>query len=504
MAQLNATIEAATYEEALAKAASILDTSADNFELAQSGQGIFVAAVKNVDAEILLEISDDKMSAMIQSVSVHRGAGKPMDMQTIFDTFERLSIVVPPLERVLEKIEKAVLGSEDVKGIVVAKGIPPKNGTDGVVDLLVRTEVSAGRADEQNRIDYHERGFVATVSDGDLLGHITQPAAGEVGVDIFGNAVAQQCGKEPIFEAGDNVQITEKGEIRAQKAGMIQYVHSVLGVTEVFEHKGNVDFHTGNIHMDTGSISIRGTVLPGFEVDASGNVVITETIKEAKICSGGDIELNQGAIDSSLHARGAIFVRYAQNSTLVCAGKLVVSANLHNCQVNAGDGVTVVAGKGIVRGGHIHCGTIFEAKQVGSLSEVETLIEVGARSEQENDLVIERASVTEAIVEINRFLGCENSELDLSGKSDNERKAIEKVLETLKMLERKKTEISSLIFSKTKERLSSCHYQAIIHNIVHPGTHISIAGHDFWVKQPLRRCCFVYSPQRDKVVVESL
>ncbi len=307
-----------------------------------------------------------------------------------------------------------------------------------------------------------------------------------------------------MFEAGDNVSISEAGEIRAGAGGMIQFTHNVLSITEVLEHSGDVDFHTGNIHMESGSIRIRGAILPGFEVSASGNVIVGKTVKEVAISSGGDIELKQGVIESSLTAKGAIYARFAQNAKIKADGDVVVANNLHNCDVLAGDNVRVTTGKGIIRGGHIVCSKWVEAKEIGSPKEVDTLIELGKRTEDENAIVAERASVNEAIQEINRFLGCEDGAPDITGKSENEVAAIEKVLVTLKDLQKKRAELSSLLATKTRERLVCCDFRVVVHKMVHPGTQISIMGRKFLVKQSLSRCTFVYDPEKDKIVVESI
>lgn len=117
---------------------------------------------------------------------------------------------------------------------------------------------------------------------------------------------------------------------------------------------------------------------------------------------------------------------------------------------------------------------------------------------------MERASVNDAIGEINRFLGCENGAPDISDKTEKEKQGILKVLETLKELQIQKTSISSLLATKTQERLRSVAFQVIIKNIVYPGVHVSILGRSFLVKQPLSKCVFLYDQEKDKVVVESL
>lgn len=504
MDEYTATIEADSREEALNEAASVLGVPTDNMYLVEAGNGVFMASVKDLDAEIKISVSDDNMKAMVQSAHGHLGEGKPFGEELLIQALSRLEITAPILDGVVENIRNNLKAAMDVEGVMVAQGIDPIDGWDGELKLLVQTDMFAGTEDEYDRVDYHERGFVATVKAGEVLGAITLPTEGRPGTDVFGNPVTARSGKDVLFEAGENVVVDKNGEIRAEKGGMIRYVHGVLSITEVFEHAGDVDFHTGNIHMDTGSITIRGTVHPGFEVNASGNVVIGKTIKEATVRSGGDIELKQGVIESTVEAEGAVYARFAQNATIKAGGDVIVANNLHNCHVMAGDNVVVTTGKGIVRGGTMRCAKKFEAKEIGSSSEVETIIELGRRTKDEDQIIADRAHVNDAIVEINRFLGCEDGIPDLSGKSEKERDGIAKVLETLKELHAQRTSLSSLLAAKTKERLQCCAFQVIAKNIVYPGTQVSILGRVFLVKQPLSKCVFLYDPEKDKVVVESL
>ncbi|MBN2719413.1 MAG: DUF342 domain-containing protein, partial [Deltaproteobacteria bacterium] len=313
-----------------------------------------------------------------------------------------------------------------------------------------------------------------------------------------------KSGKKPVFEAGEFVSLDDNGAIRAGKSGMIQYVHGVLSITETFEHTGDVDFHTGNIHMDEGSLLVRGSVQSGFEVSARGNVIIGKTVREVSIKSGGDIELKQGVIESTLTARGAVYARFAQHSTITADGNVVVANNLHSCTVVSGNSVLVKTGKGIVRGGTICCAEAFEAKEVGSENEVDTVIELGRRTEEENALFAEKTSVMESIEEINRFLGCEDGVPDLSGKSEMEQQAILKVLDTLKALQQRRAEISALLAQRNRERLECGHYLVTVSNMVYPGTKIIIMGRTFMVKSPLSRCMFSYSLEKDRIIVESI
>ena len=504
MDKISETIEATSIEDARFKAEELLGVDDTNLTVTPVGDNLFFASIKNLDAEIRFFIPEDGMRVQIQHVHEHLGEGTPLTAELIRATLEQTGVTIPIDDSLIASILDGVKAGESLENLIVVEGTPPIHGWDGVVELKVQIEICAGAEGDHDRVDFHERGFVETVSRGDELGRITFPTEGNPGKDVFGKPVAAKSGKAPVFEAGAFISVSDKGIIRAQKSGMVQYVHGVLSISELFEHAGDVDFHTGNIHMDQGSLLVKGMVHAGFEVSAFGNVIVGKTVREVSVRSGGDIELKQGVIESTLIARGSVYARFAQNVTITADGNVIVANNLHNCEVTAGDSVIVKTGKGIVRGGVIRCSEFFEAKEVGSDHEVDTVIEVGQRSDEENELYQERAAVMDAIVEINRFLGCEDGAPDMSDKNENEQQAILKVLATLKELQSRRTEISSILSAIKRERLERGKFRVIVSNMVYPGTRIEILGRIFLVKAPLARCMFSYSTEQDKVIVESI
>ncbi|MBN2531003.1 MAG: DUF342 domain-containing protein [Deltaproteobacteria bacterium] len=504
MEKFQETIEATSVEDAHIKAGKLFGVDESNILVNQVGEGLFFAAVKNLDAEIRLSISDDKMSVQIQHVHGHLGDGRPLSGQLIREALTVKGVTVAVANETVDAIIQQVAAGASLQDDTVVRGTPPVHGQNGTVELKVQTGIYAGEEDEHNRVDYHERGFVETVQQGDELGRFVFSTQGRPGTDVFGNQVPAQAGKGPVFEVGEFVTVDDNGIIRAQKSGMVQYAHGVLSITELFEHSGDVDFHTGNIHMDEGSLLVKGTVRSGFEVSALGNVIVGKTVREVTIESGGDIELKQGAIESHLRAKGNVYTQFAQNTAIDADGNVVVANNLHNCMVTAGDSVIVKTGKGIVRGGTIRCAQMFEAKEVGSENEVDTLIELGQRTDEEKALHKERADIIDAISHKSRILGCDDCHPDLSGKTEAEQQEILKELEELRQLQKRRTEISSLLASKNKERIENVKFRVIVANTVFPGTRIIILGRSFLVKTPLSRCMFMYSPERDKVIVEAI
>src|SRR5437762_91037 len=71
----------------------------------------------------------------------------------------------------------------------------------------------------------------------------------------------------------------------AQHDGGVQRVGGKLTVSKLYEVDGNVDFKVGNVDFD-GRVTIKGDVLPGFNVKATGDVAITGMVENASIEAG--------------------------------------------------------------------------------------------------------------------------------------------------------------------------------------------------------------------------
>jgi hypothetical protein len=86
-----------------------------------------------VDASCSVTISDDKMSALISLYPSQHG-GKPLDFEMTKNALEGEGVVYGINEDLLKKLIITVEKThEEKEGIIVAKGLVPEDGKDGVI-----------------------------------------------------------------------------------------------------------------------------------------------------------------------------------------------------------------------------------------------------------------------------------------------------------------------------------------------------------------------------------
>ncbi len=211
----------------------------------------------------------------------------------------------------------------------VAIGIPATPSSDGRIEWLVDLtgeKQKAGTTDEHNRIDFRERRAFVEVAANQLIARWLPPTRGEPGIDVFGQDIKPVKTVDNKPSAGKNILVSQDGtELRAQIAGHLFVADRKISVDRLFEVSGDVDYKIGNIRYP-GNVQISGSVLPGFVVEATGNLVINGLVEGAEIRADGDVIVNGGIVGQSrVLARGDISAKFVQDSLLQADGDITVA-----------------------------------------------------------------------------------------------------------------------------------------------------------------------------------
>ena len=162
------------------------------------------------------------------------------------------------------------------KAYTVAKGTEPVSGREGYVEYKFNTELKPRpKMNEDGTVDFHTLENV--------------------------NHVISEDGKELITLVSGHV-VLESDKV---------FVSNVLELVDVDNSTGDIDYN--------GDVSIKGNVLAGFTVKASGNVVVTGVVEGATVIAGGDITLNRGV--------------QGMNKAVIKAGGKIVSKFIESVQV---------------------------------------------------------------------------------------------------------------------------------------------------------------------------
>ncbi|MBN2800511.1 MAG: DUF342 domain-containing protein [Deltaproteobacteria bacterium] len=249
---------------------------------------------------------------------------------------------------------------------VVARGLPAVDGEDGRLEVVMDLGPRPGRLLPDGTIDFRSRAIFEEVAAGALIAVLRRPTGGTEGFDVTGRITRQRPGRDLRLETeGDALFDRETGEVRASRAGVVSLVRAhLLRVSALQTIKGDVDYATGHIHSG-GSVEIRGSVRPGFHVEAAGDVLIHGAVDSAEIRCGGNAVIRGGAKGSATRivARGDIDLNFLEYGRAFAGGTIAVRRALLHARAHADEdlrcerGAKVVGGQ-LIAGGDVTVGTV--------------------------------------------------------------------------------------------------------------------------------------------------
>ncbi len=267
---------------------------------------------------------------------------KKISLKQIQDAILRITtsanIQVEEISRALKQAGKSKQRQKDV---VIAKGVPPVQGKNAQLILKENEE----EEENTDSIDYREINTFTTVKENEIVGRLFPPTQGKSGKDIFGREILPPSGSNLNYTAGENVQAAtktdtaeafyESGYISKQElsdysdeqmeitefvalaSGILRVKENTISIEELLEIKGNVDYSTGNIRLEKGSVKIKGTILSGFIVSAPGDIFVSQTIEDAQVEAGNNLEVKGGIVAGDwgkVNAKGNINAHYIENA----------------------------------------------------------------------------------------------------------------------------------------------------------------------------------------------
>jgi uncharacterized protein (DUF342 family) len=272
---------------------------------------------------------------------------------------------------------------------IVAEGIAPQPGQDGYLNVLLgkgKDEDNSPVVREDGSVDYKEVSQLDNVRAGQLIAERMPPKPGVPGTTVTG----VEIGKEALFKIGKNVVVNaEKTAMYAAIDGLVTKTDKEkLNVFPVYEVNGDVDYNIGNIEF-VGTVVVRGNILSGFRVKASGDIRVTGGIEGAEVESEGSIEVSGGIIGSNKgHVKAGVNVKcsFIQEGNVIAGEDILVSQSIMHSNVRAGHSVKCLGAKGLIVGGLIQAGERVTARMIGNSMSTATIIEVGVQPEMRQEL----------------------------------------------------------------------------------------------------------------------
>lgn len=279
-----------------------------------------------------------------------------------------------------EVIEQFIKDKNYFEPMIVAEGTLVRQGTDGFVEYKFNTELKpTPKVNEDGTVDFHTLENVNHVKKGDVLAVLHPEDRGDAGYDLFGRAVLPKKVKHAKLRTGKNMKISEDGlRLIAETDGHVTLEGEKVFMSNVLELI-DVDMSTGDIDYN-GDIYIKGNVLAGFTVKASGDISINGIVEGATIEAGGNITFNrgvQGMTKAVIKAGGDVVTKFIESAKNVeIGGKLEADSILHS-KVNVKGPIIAAGKKGLIVGGEVRSIVLINAKTLGNEMGTTTVLGVG-------------------------------------------------------------------------------------------------------------------------------
>lgn len=451
-------------------------------------------------------IAENEMQAKLRISS----SGDGITPEDVLKALRKENVVFGIDNGLVTKIVEEQLFDQD---IVVAQGAEPIIGQDTQQKYFFDTVPKEPKpvTHEDGSVDHYNLDTVLQVEAGVLLARMTLPTKGISGTTVTGKELRTRDGRDLPIRAGYNVSVSDDGlQFFAKIAGCPKLIGHKVHVSTQYTIETDIDFSTGNIEFN-GDVVIKGTVLDGFSVKATGNVDVYGNIKNAFVEAGGTVNALGGIVAKDRgHVKAGVNVNavFIESANIEAGHNVVVRKAIMHSNVRAGGSIFCDEGKGLIVGGELYAGIRLQAKEVGSEYATRTVIETGKREmlkrkadelsdefdksrENYNKLKVSEAKLQETIAVLEKT----NSDLakieQMKGLVSKTKDAQNGIIERIKQIREEKALVIDQLSHVQAPRIS-------ISGNIYPGVDLSLDGYKFKVERPLLRVTFFESEGKVK------
>lgn len=265
---------------------------------------------------------------------------------------------------------------------VVATGTSPTSGTDELVEY--KFPITSGHVIEENEsgsIDFRNISNFNNFKKDAVIATRTPATEGVDGVNVLGEVLPGKAGKSTVLRVGKGAEFNEQDQtVIACVAGHGCIVNDRVSVLNTVDIPAHVDYSVGNINF-IGNLRIRGGIMPGFKVEAAGDIEIADNVENANITCGGNLKI-QGIVfgheDCFIRVEGDAEVNAVDQAVLEVKGDLLVHGYIRHCQVKVGGSIILDGPKGSIVGGEVAALTRIRAPFIGNNMATLTKLSVGS------------------------------------------------------------------------------------------------------------------------------
>lgn len=474
-----------------------------NYELVETslveatGEAVKIAERKpelDKDAELLVKISNDQMTAFCTYIPPH--GGKKFTLETALNYISSKNVTYGIIT---EKV--AELLNENIKQeLRIAQGTPPIDGKDAELRFHFKLPEEKKRVKEleDGKVDFHNLDLVVSVKPGDLLVTKLPATPGTPGRSVSNEVVKSLPGKDVKLPKGKNVGIgADEMSLFATLEGQVFLEGDKVSVLPIFTVEGDVDLETGNIDF-VGNVIVKGNVHEGFIIKAEGDIEVIGNVGGAVLEAGGSINVRkgfQGKQKGQIIAQGDVSVGFIENGQIKTKGNLVVKGAIMHSKIVAKLDITV-EGRGLIVGGMVQAGGDINAKIIGSHLATPTEVlagvdpEIRSAVEQVNTELDNADSNLDKVVKGIELL--RKTEKQLGGLPQDKYAVLDQFESTRAHLQGQLNTLRQqreVLLKQLKEQKNG---RIRVSDRIHPGVKINIGQVGYRVKDTLARCILIY------------
>lgn len=253
----------------------------------------------------------------------------------------------------------------------IARGTLPKAGENGkVTELFQRCEKVCLDAQADGLVDFIQDIQMQPIGKGTAICTIQPPVEGTNGSDVTGRVLPCPRAEGACIPQGENTAVSGDGQALTASADGILYIKDGLFCVQ---EQTLIDGDLGPLQEPwkvSGDLYVQGSVDGGAVIVATGNIVITGKVGQARITSvDGTIRVQQGIYGTD----GGTFLSAARQvqapvveQAEISAGVSVVAEAIVNSTVHCDGTVYAMAGRGLITGSLIRAGDSILCLHVGN------------------------------------------------------------------------------------------------------------------------------------------
>ncbi|WP_066683635.1 DUF342 domain-containing protein [Christensenella intestinihominis] len=258
---------------------------------------------KSIDAQVLIDVSPDLMSARIR-ITPPRMGGRTITEDDILEKLREERIIKGIKFEYVYRLAHHTVYNRAFK---IAQGVPPVDGEDA--RLHYHFKESEEPNNFRNAEDYAQIHYVE-VKSGDILCEVEDATPARNGWNIRGKSLAGVDGKTLGDVTGDNT-MEFNNALYATCDGLVSIKDSKVSV---YPSQTEQELDNRTLAAE-GTVLVEGNVINGSVIESEGDIIVKGSVQNSKLSSNGNIIICKGVTGSSIiEAKGALRSYFIENA----------------------------------------------------------------------------------------------------------------------------------------------------------------------------------------------